>query len=63
MRQEVKEDHEPILTRERKITDNDGTDYANIPNAAAEVIGLKTGDAIDVEIYRNCVVVVPKDGD
>lgn len=65
MRQEVKAESEPLLTRERTVArmGKGPRPYANIPESGMDIIGLSLGDDINIEIYESGLFISPADGD
>jgi len=65
MRQEVKKDSEPLLTRERTVArmGKGPRPYANIPESGMDIIGLSLGDDINIEIYQDGIFISPANPD
>lgn len=57
MRRELKEDHEPLLTRDREVYVNDSSFYVNIPDEAKQIIGVAPTDKLEIEIYEEGIFV------
>jgi hypothetical protein len=56
------DDCEPVISRERKATENKNSVRVNLTKAGADIVGVDAGEMLEVRVFDDHFEIYPTEG-